>query len=1003
MKDKDKELTPDELREDLAARLPGLDQLAQIPGVIPTEEEPAVAPGEERFERVFGSGAPTPIQRREFYLVLALFALLAAIPLRAGLLRADRVTFGMDQALHSEPWSSVVRAEHGEVGMQNQGLSDQAVNFYPFYRWVSRSVLEGDLPLWNPLIYCGAPGLGNPQAGVLDPQVWFLIAGEAVGGLAGFHLALNWAALLRLLIAGVGAYFLARRLGLGWRGGTLAGISFQFSGYLVLWLNFPLGHVPPFLPWILYHIEGLLARGTTSPWPRIRAFVGAAACMCLAILGGHPETSFFVGLAAGLWSLAILRRERKAGWLSLAALALGSAITAPALLAFWRYLSRSGAMAIRSQAQEHVNLAPLALLLILGLGVAAVVVRRLWFASWAAFEDGGVQKAAGLVVVWLAALAFGTGGLLWLFGVGLEERAFLSLVHDYWGHPGRGGFVGPGTGLLENGSTWLVTAAWLGAAAALVGGAAGLRRRGLVIGVGAVALALALGVPGVLELYRQLPLVGLGDTVRFAPVAALMVGLLAGEGLERADLRARLLGLVPVSIAIVAIALTQQSEVAFTPKAGTGLAVEAADAEPWLTEVVLTEQPGALLDARLERLAGYFTGAGESSRARLVLTPTRADATELSMPLDFVARPPASPAPEGARFFRSSTFQTSRLEQGEWSLQIVFDGTGAEAPMVYDLGSALKLNTTDMSGLSWLWIALALGGFAAGRRGVPVVLVIAALQALHFAEGQNPTFDAALVFPETATEALLLEQLGDHRYFSELGVLPPDTGLVRGLRALDGYDAIDPQTYNEMRRFALQPGKHPLLAWHARGVDLTSPVFHMLGVKFLLFNGPLPARAGSEGWELVGRPGATGALRETEVWIYRARAPFPRVWGVTRATELRAEMVRLATPGAPRTWDPRETALLDAKSEWPWTRGADGVAVPDAPASRVAVSAVWFANNRAGAKVDVDGQALLVFSEQYFPGMHFEVDGEVREALRVNGLLSACPLRAGDREVVLVR
>ena len=72
-------------------------------------------------------------------------------------------------------------------------------------------------------------------------------------------------------------------------------------------------------------------------------------------------------------------------------------------------------------------------------------------------------------------------------------------------------------------------------------------------------------------------------------------------------------------------------------------------------------------------------------------------------------------------------------------------------------------------------------------------------------------------------------------------------------------------------------------------------------------------------------------------------------------------------------------------------------------ATNVEVRDTWFANNRAGATVAVDGEALLIFSEQYFPGMHFEVDGEVREALRVNGLFSACVLRAGDRDVVLVR
>lgn len=1016
MDDKDKELTPTELREDLAARVPGLEQLAEIPGVVPTEEEPTIAPGEARFERVFGGGAPTPVLRRELLWILLLFAVLAAVPLRAGLFHTERVTFGMDQALHSEPWSTVVEEQAGAVGFQNQGLSDQAVNFYPFYRWVSASWLAGDPPLWNPLIYCGAPGLGNPQAGVLDPQVAVLAAGEAVGGLTGFHLTLNWTAWLRLALAGVGAYLLARRLGLGARGAALAGLCFQFSGYMVLWLNFPLGHVPPFLPWVLWGLEGLRPRGVLGPdgtpkrfdGVRVRGFVSAAVALALAILGGHPETSFFVGLTAGIWCLGLLARERRAGLLGLAALGLGTLVAAPALLAFWRYLQVSGAMAIRAQAQERTDVAWLALGFVVLAVVLALAARRLWLASWERLEepadpakaaDALAARIGGLVVGWLGLLVLGAGALFWWFELGLEERAFLSLVHDYWGHPARGGFQGPGTGLLETGSTWLVTAAWLGAAAALVGGAGRLRMRGVVVGVGALALALALGLPGVLELYRQLPLVGLGDTVRFAPVAALMVGLLAGAGLE-ASWRARLFGLVPVLAVVLALVVVQQHEVDFEPRAGAGV-VEGAE---WVADVELTRRPGAVLAPRVERLEGWYRLAtalpagAPAPRAQLVLTD--AAGGQLKMPLDPVARPAASAAPADARFFRSSTFQTSRLAEGEWDLALMLDAPGAPLRVEVDLGSALKRTETAMGARTWVLFALVLLAFAAGPRAVPLVLVLTALQALDFAEGQNPTYDAALVFPETATERLLAAELGAHRYFSELGVLPPDTGLVRGLRALDGYDAIDPVSYNELRRFALQPGKHPLLAWHARGVDLESPAWRMLGVRFLLFDGPMEAgRAGAERWELAAAPpGAELGVPYAEVWIYRARDPFPRAWTVTELAPLRATMTALALPEGRASWDPRRTALVAQADARPWPE-----ARPANPAERAVVGPLRWTNTTATVDVEVDGDALLVMSEQSFPGAHFEVDGERREALRVNGLFVACRLEAGDQVVRLVR
>lgn len=1032
MKDHQRDLTPDELREDLGAKVPGLEQLAAIPGVVPTAEEPVVSPGEERFERMFGSGAPRPVMRREFWLALLCFALLAAVPLRKGLLHTDRVTFGLDQALQSEPWASALRAEWdpAELAPQNDGLSDQAVNLYPFYRWVSRSYLAGDWPLWNPLIYCGAPGLGNPQAGVLDPQVGVLVVGEALGGLPGFHVALNWTAWLRLMVAGLGAYLLARRLGLGARGALLAGLTFQFSGYMVLWLNFPLGHVPPFLPLVLYFLEGLVARGTVSPWSARRAFVGAVVCMALAILGGHPETSFFIGLTAGVWCLALMTREARAGWLGLGALACGSLLASPALLAFWNYLRVSGAMAVRSAEQGRIEWDWVALLLLVGLGGAFVWGRRLWRAAWRALEPVDQEDAAGgekatarggVALLWGAGLIVCTGGLLVLFGLGLEERVFLSLLHDYWGQPGRdAGFRGPGTGLLENGSTFLVTAAWLGAAAALIAAPAALRRRGLIAGIGLVAMGLALGVPGFVDSYRHLPLIGLGDTVRFAPVGALMIGLLAGEGLERAPRSARWLALVPVCAVLLALAYSQFQSPPFTPRVAQGLSNESAADASGAQQVKLTMRPGERLDARSERLEGWYVASAPIDRVRLVMTHADPRETQQSLPLDPVARPQGqSDAPLDAVFFRSSTFQTSRLREGVWDLDLRFEarvnpalqpgGESFRTVASKDLGNALMLFDARPSKTSWVLLALVAGAFALGKRAVPVVLALSCVQGFVFSEGQNPTYDAALVYPETATERILGEQLDAHRFFSELGVMPPDTGLVRGLRALDGYDAIDPRSYSEMRGFALQPGKHPLLAWHAPGVDLLSPVFQMLGVKFLLFGGPMTAMPGHQGWELVAcpRPDLYGAADQpsvafAEVWIYRARDPFPRAWAVTSVGGLRAGMTAIAQSNA--AWDPRRTALVsESAATWPFgLPPGERAQIPDAARS-LQIGTPVITNMSVTVDVECDGNALLILSEQFFAGAHFEVDGERREVISVNGLFVGCELRAGDRRVVLYR
>ena len=983
----------EELERDLAARVPGLERLAEIPGVVPPSEERPPGPGEAGYEAVFGASAPRPVSRREWLLALVFYLVAAALPLRHGLASSERVLFGLDSALNVLPWSAVNAAnpdlDAADLAPKNRGLSDQASNFYPYYRWVARSVLAGDAPFWNPLIYCGAPALANPQSGVFDPQVWLLIAGEALGGIAGFHYALTLAALGRLLLAGLGAYLLARRLGLRARGALLAGIAFQFSGYMVLWLNFPLGHVPPFLPWILYFLEGLFGTGPgeASLWPRRRAFVGAALAMTLAILGGHPETSFFVGLTAGLWSLAILLRDRRAGQLGLLALVLGSLVTAPLLSAFWSYLKTSGAHAIRSAAQANVALNLTALVVLVALAALLRLARVALFGPPVELLTETRARCPWTSALTLVAIAgIVAGGLLWFLGQGLGQRFFLSFVHDLWGQPGRGaGYVGPGTSLLEAGSSFLVLAAFLGAVASLFAGPgkAALARRGLILFVGAVSFALAIGLPGPLELYRHLPLIGLGDTVRFAPVAALMLALLAGEGLEHACLRARLASLTTLA-AVLGVAWFVGTAEPVPP------ATAALTAETSSELFGVYRQPGERFGARDEALEGWYAGGLDISGVRLhlaLLGPDGAPRETLDLPLEPLSRPtvPGVQAPAGARFFCARGFQTSRLAEGWWTLRLDFLGPAGAALATRELGMGLVLRPFAPRGATLLLLGLVAAAFVVGRRAVPLVLGLSLVQALAFAEGQNPDYPAAAVFPKTRTEALLARELGPWRYFSEFGVMPPDTGLAHGLACLDGYDAIDPRSYNEMRRFALRPGVHPLLGWNARGAALDSPIFRMLGVKCLVLGGPLGDLPGAEGWELIAGPVGSGASERAETWIYRARDPWPRAWIVTAATTADAVQEQLAT------WDPATTAILREA----WT--------PEHPASVATASEPRSTNNTVSLEVQLDGDGLLILSDQYFEGAWFEVDGQRRAAQPVNGLFLGTELFAGDREVRLLR
>jgi len=929
--------------------------------------------------------------RRGGALAAALFALLAALAVGRPLFDPDWVTLAVDTASVQLPWSAVVDPPRGPDGEpierpRNPALSDQGIGFYPCYRWVLDSWTAGDPPIWNPLLYLGAPGVGNPQYGVLDPQIAVLWPLERAFGQDGFHLGLGWLAWARLFAAGLGAYCLARRLGLLRAGALLAGLAFQSCGFVQLWLNFSLGHVTPFLPWLLYAVEG--CRG---PRPG-RAVVGVALLLAGAVLGGHPETAFYVGAAAGLWSLWLLGSDRRAGTVALLGLACGSLLAFPSVLPFLEYLARSGAQELRAASVATRGFDALALGALIGFaGVVRIAARRL--------DHAGVVGAARLGTAVLVAVgAFALG--MFLFGRGLPDTAGMALLHDLFGAPGRGaGYRGSGTHV-EEASVWLPSAALALAFAAALAPTGPLRRRGLVLGLGFGAWWLAQRAPGLLELKQSLPVVGLGATVRLASVSGLMLALLAGEALETAGRYPRRAG----ALVFIALALAWGRPPA-APVLAPGVQTTPENGEL----LAFTDHPDP--DGRGGRAAleGWIHPElpFHRARARLVRLGSAADnpvgaaGTVMHAPAELAAGPTAgararapaivAAAPGGARWFSSRYLQANRLAPGLWRVEIELlaeDGgtIGTRRAGVVRVTRPFAPGAATVViaavGLLWLLIGRCAGPGRGARIGRAVLVALVAIDGALFARGLNPGAPAAEAFPPTATERILARELGIHRFFADPGVLPPDTGLVRGLRALDGYDGLDVASYNAYRAFALQPGVQPLLGWNARGVDLDSPAFRMLGVALLATAAPLEHPR----FERVAGPDAD-APEFAEAYLYRDREPFPRAFVVPAVASPREVFARIQRG----EYDP--FALVAFSGEWQ----------PDKPLrfARV-IAGPTFSNTRVRLTVEQEGDGVLVVTEQSFPGWHARVNGERRELGTANGVFRALPLSTGTYTIELV-
>lgn len=239
---------------------------------------------------------------------------------------------------------------------------DFLVYYAPLWDYVNSSLRAGRLPLWNPMLFGGAPLLANPQASLFYPLRWLFLPFAAERGIV-------VSAALHAWLAGAFTYGLARRAGrVGPLAGLAAGLIFALNG----WASGLLGHpnrwsTVPWLPaaLLLWEMRPLSADGKWI-WNRAlrRWLVANAVVWALALLAGHSQTFYNQALifatwavAPALWRWAVTRRDLS-GLLKLTGLVIAIFLLAAALSAVQilptfelsRLSYRSGGLAYRDHA-----------------------------------------------------------------------------------------------------------------------------------------------------------------------------------------------------------------------------------------------------------------------------------------------------------------------------------------------------------------------------------------------------------------------------------------------------------------------------------------------------------------------------------------------------------------------------------------------------------------------------------------------------------------------------
>ncbi len=240
----------------------------------------------------------TPRQR--FFLNCAIIASFLILPL---LLYWDvtvggRTMLPVDNLFQWEPWRT--HAEALGVGVpDNSLLSDLILQNYNWKYYLRVILREGDIPLWNPYLFAGAPFMAAGQNAAYYPfgLLFYLLPLASAYG---------WYTVSQLWLGGAFMYAFGRALGQRRLSALVAGIIFQGAGFmLVSAAVFPMMiGAAIWLPLILLALEmivrvstSLEGAGKTLPWVGLGAFA-----LGMQILAGHIEITYYTLLVMAFYA-----------------------------------------------------------------------------------------------------------------------------------------------------------------------------------------------------------------------------------------------------------------------------------------------------------------------------------------------------------------------------------------------------------------------------------------------------------------------------------------------------------------------------------------------------------------------------------------------------------------------------------------------------------------------------------------------------------------------------
>jgi hypothetical protein len=264
------------------------------------------------------------------------------------------------------------------------------------------------------------------------------------------------------------------------------------------------------------------------------------------------------------------------------------------------------------------------------------------------------------------------------------------------------------------------------------------------------------------------------------------------------------------------------------------------------------------------------------------------------------------------------------------------------------------------------------------RRMLPVAGVLLLGELLWFGYGRSAQCDPALYFPPMpALEAVAKSASGR---IIGADCLPASLASIAGLRDVRGYDAVDPGRLVDLATLAVDPNSKaytyallrrvtPKARLGEHGEFQISPVFDMLGVRYVIGRGSPPAKT---------QPAFAGG----DYWVLVNSNALPRVF-VPRRVEVVEEAKARLEKMAAEDFDAREVAYVESPVDLPGACRGTAEVTEEIP-TRVKVS------------VRMETAGLLVLADLWDKGWRAYWNGVRVPILRTNHAIRGVVVPAGS-------